>query len=289
VLGRIVEALTEQAQPYNSKLYSLVGNIKMVEGPVPASFIDQRNGVVQLREYEELTKAAGGSANPVADIINEQSESMFAETYSHVLETSLRQTEELGDILADVTLTEDFVTANTGIMRQFDKVAKLIHLREELGTNRDVFIVSQGGFDTHNSFTDANDKLAEIDQALDKFSKEMGHINVWNDVAILTVSDFGRTMTSNGQGTDHAWGGNHILIGGAVKGGKIHGKFPESLSEDSAEDIGRGRVIPTSSWESIWRPLADWFGVEEGQMDKVLPNVKNFPEDVLYQTADVFN
>ena len=101
--------------------------------------------------------------------------------------------------------------------------------------------------------------------------------NVWNDVVVLSVSDFGRTLTSNGQGTDHAWGGNHFMASGSLKGGVMFGKYPSSLTDDGEYSIGRGRVIPSSPWEAMWRPIAQWFGVLGAQMNEVLPNAANFP------------
>merc|ERR1711871_790784 len=100
-------------------------------------------------------------------------------------------------------------------------------------------------------------------------------------VTIITVSDFGRTMTSNGHGTDHAWSGNYILAGGDDAGGQIHGSYPDDLSEDGKTNIGRGRLIPTLGWESAWNALGQWMGVPEENMDAVLPNRKNFPDDRL--------
>ena len=84
-------------------------------------------------------------------------------------------------------------------------------------------------------------------------------------MAIATLSDFGRTLTSNGRGTDHAWGGNHVVMGGEVRGGQILGAYPSTLAESDANplNIGRGRLIPTTPWEGVWRPIAQWFGVDE--------------------------
>merc|ERR1712157_378085 len=99
----------------------------------------------------------------------------------------------------------------------------------------------------------------------------------------------GRTITPNSAGgTDHAWGNNHFICGGALHGGRVQGKYPDSLLEGSPLDVGRGRIIPEYSWESMWHPLASWFGINEQQMSYVLPNWKRF-EDKLIPKDHMFN
>ena len=125
--------------------------------------------------------------------------------------------------------------------------------------------------------------------ALSTFVAEMKALGVWDNVALQSLSEFGRTMTSNGRGTDHAWGGNHFLIGGDVRGGKIHGHYPE-LRIDGPHSVNRlGAMLPGSPWEAIWKPLAQWLGVEDEQLDAVMPNLKEFSASELYAREDVFD
>ena len=131
-------------------------------------------------------------------------------------------------------------------------------------------------------------KLEQINVALEAFSSEMKALGVWDDVAVLTASDFARTLDSNGAGTDHAWGGNYMLLGGGVAGGTIHGKFPTSLLASSDVHVGRGRLLPTTSWEAVWHGLAEWFGVPYEQLVSVLPNSNNFPPEALFRATDLF-
>ena len=108
-------------------------------------------------------------------------------------------------------------------------------------------------------------------------------------VAPLLVSDFGRTITSNGKGTDHAWGGNYAVLGGEINGGKILGKYPTKLGADGELNFGRGRIIPSTSWESVWTGLSEWMGVENDEdLTKVLPNLKNFQEEKLFRKGVLF-
>ena len=128
-------------------------------------------------------------------------------------------------------------------------MAKLISLRSVLESERDLFVVKHGDYDHHSNLDDAlSEKLAIVDRALTTFVDEMKGAEMWNNVTIVTVSDFGRTLTSNGIGTDHAWGGNHIIMGGAVRVAQVHGQFPNTLTSDGDLIISRGRVIPTTPW-----------------------------------------
>eukprot|EP01050_Picozoa_sp_SAG11_P026198 SAG11_NODE_6186_length_1369_cov_0.999213_1_plen_109_part_00 len=95
------------------------------------------------------------------------------------------------------------------------------------------------------------------------------------------ISDFARTLTSNGLGTDHAWGGNYFILGGSVRGRRVHGRYPGNLDPETSElEVGRGRgvLIPTTPWEGMWYGVAQWFGVERDQILRVLPNAVNFEE-----------
>ena len=109
-------------------------------------------------------------------------------------------------------------------------------------------------------------------------------------MAILTVSDFGRTLTPNARGTDHAWGGNMIVMGGSVAGGQVLGSFPSTFDEASNEQLlSKGRLVPTMPWEAMWNAVGEWVGVEEGIMQStVLPNHANFGAEALLTKAQLF-
>jgi len=129
-------------------------------------------------------------------------------------------------------------------------------------------------------------KFATIDTALQAFEAEMKAQGVWQDTVLLTASDFSRTYASNGAGTDHAWGGNYFLVGGAVNGSQLLGDFPASFLETGDVVISRnGRIIPTTPWESVWYALAEWFGVDASSMGEVLPNFANFPFSSMFRAT----
>ena len=126
----------------------------------------------------------------------------------------------------------------------------------------------------------------KINAALSALETELKAQDAWKDTLLLTSSDFGRTYASNGAGTDHAWGGNYFLVGGAANGGQLFGDFPASFIETSDVVISRnGRIIPTTPWESVWYALAEWFGVDTSAMAEVLPNYGNFPTQTMFRAA----
>ena len=171
------------------------------------------------------------------------------------------------------------------------QVARLISSRDALKSERDIFFVDIGGFDTHSDGKEVlESKMVEINDALESFVVEMKAQSLWDKVTIATASDFARTLTSNGLGTDHAWGGNVFVAGGSIDGGKILGRYPDDLSENGSLNLGRGRLIPTTPWEGMWYALAKWFGVSEGEngLNYVLPNLAKFDSSQIIDAAVLF-
>ena len=163
-------------------------------------------------------------------------------------------------------------------------------LRKELDIERAIFVTSATGFDTHTDEGGVvSSRMQSLNETLEVFKAELKDQGLWENVTILTVSDFGRTLTSNGAGTDHAWGGNHFIMGGSIKGKRIHGQFPSSLNMETDLIISkRGSVLPTISWEGMWEGVLQWFGVEEKQMPHVLPNLANFANEWRIDSQELF-
>ena len=119
--------------------------------------------------------------------------------------------------------------------------------RNQLDVKRQVFFVSIGGFDNHDGLnTDHPEVLTEVNDALVSFHSSMQNLGISQEVTAFTASDFGRTLVSNGNGTDHGWGGHHVILGGDVRGGRIFGRIP-TLDDEGPDDVGQGRALPTTS------------------------------------------
>lgn len=162
---------------------------------------------------------------------------------------------------------------------QLQTVARIIGGRNTLQIKRQVFFVSLGGFDTHdNQLADHAELMAKLDHALDYFDKAMdklGGTDLRNRVTLFTASDFGRTLTSNGDGTDHGWGSHHFIVGGAVKGGDIYGVVPPmGLKHDW--DVSSGSLLPTIAVEQYAATLAKWFGLNTSEISATFATLGNF-------------
>ena len=121
--------------------------------------------------------------------------------------------------------------------------------------------------------------------------EELKATGLWESTVILQFSEFGRTMAPNtGEGTDHGWAGNHFMLGGSVNGGKVLGDYPTVFEKHSGNDyvLNNGRLIPRFPWDAMWQGAAEWFGVPDEDLDKVLPMRKNFPDELLYTMDDLF-
>ena len=317
VLGRVVEALvqapvaaveqsTSQIAPsppppapppvpaYRTGMYSLAGIKKMLDGSMPANILST-TGAVRLNDFSTLK-------SPIGNLTGGKLGSAFGETFATMTESSIASMETLGTVLGGITLQSTRWTDTNGdgrvtgadsscstICQQFQQVAKVISARAVLQEERQVFYLELGGFDTHNSALEqVQSKMDQTNVALTGFVDEMRQLGVWNNVTVITASDFARTYDSNGAGTDHAWGGQYMMLGGSVRGGTIHGEFPISFLSTSPVHIGRGRLMPTLSWEAVWNGLADWFGVAPDRLTTIVPNRVNFPQDQLFTKDDLF-
>lgn len=164
--------------------------------------------------------------------------------------------------------------------RQLQSVARTISIRDTLQVNRQIFFVALGGFDTHSIQAQSLPGLqSQIDGALTAFFRATQELGVEQDVTLFTATDFGRTLAENGDGTDHGWGSHQFVVGGAVQGRQILGDLPVAdFGHDN--DVGGGRLIPTTSVEQMAAPLGRWFGLTDEEVLTALPNRANFSDDL---------
>ncbi len=175
-----------------------------------------------------------------------------------------------------VTLPSTRALSNNNLAQQLQTVARIIGARSSLGTRRQVFFVSMGGFDTHDNQNRVHaDLMARLSHALGYFDTTLGTLGVRDQVTLFTASDFGRTFTSNGDGTDHGWGSHHFVMGGAVRGREVVGRFP-TLGLNQDDEVGSGSFLPVTAVDQIGATLGRWFGVSETGLNEVFPNLGNF-------------
>jgi len=194
----------------------------------------------------------------------------------------LTSAQDLSAVLTQLWTTHSKALAKLDAMfddgklsRQLAAVAQTIFLRESLGMQRQVFMVELGGFDTHAGQIDKQPLLlAELSRAISSFQQALTFLSLTKQVTTFTASDFGRTLTSNGNGTDHGWGSHQLVVGGAVQGG-LYGQWP-SMLRGGVDDYRSGRLLPTTSLTQINASLAAWFGASKSEVNVLFPNISNF-------------
>jgi len=174
------------------------------------------------------------------------------------------------------SLATTFPTSDLG--NNLKAVARTIKAHGSFGMNRQTFLVREAGFDMHGELLQAHAlSMQGLSQAVGAFWDALGEMNLRDEVVLFVCSEFGRTLRSNGGGTDHAWGGNVFALGGGVNGKNIYGQYPTALTLGSGLDVGsNGRILPTTSCDEYFCDLLRWFGVGAGDMASVLPNIGNF-------------
>jgi len=193
----------------------------------------------------------------------------------------------ISNSIADANALSAALAKSTTLKTQFPKsslgaqllqVAQIIQVQADLGMRRQIFFCSLGGFDTHtNEFNTHNTLYPQLSPALAAFYDATQELGVAQNVTTFTESDFSRTFQpTSGDGSDHAWGSHHLVVGGAVQGGQVFGKFPtfELAGPDDA-DV-RGRWIPTTSIDQYGATLCSWFGIPDSALTSVFPNFGNF-------------
>uniref|UniRef100_A0A7R9ZFB4 DUF1501 domain-containing protein n=1 Tax=Pseudictyota dubia TaxID=2749911 RepID=A0A7R9ZFB4_9STRA len=289
VMGRVTDVLHRNnyktsAISIDSNSIALVG--KPGESPTP--FIISKNGITPFNEDPTTN---GTFMQEQIDALNSATTAdsgFMAETWSSNLFSSLKSNEALDAALASAVTNVTFPSTKLG--DSLEMVARLIQTASTREVDRDFFYVQMGGYDTHSEvLANLQNRFVELDGAIGAFSNELKAQGVWDDVVVVEVSDFARTLTPNsGKGTDHAWGGNYFMLGGGLKGGQILGKYPEHITSDAPLNVGRGRIIPTTSWDHLWNGVAEWVGVDLAQDAlEVCPNGGNFND--LFTAADLFD
>jgi uncharacterized protein (DUF1501 family) len=247
---------------------------------------------------DQGTSLFGSSAGPtnLAAVVQDTSgTSDFASDYSAIINRSISAAGTLNGAFAQAPANGiappptyanplNGTTETNSLALQLHTVAQMVAAAPGLGVKRQVFFVSMGGFDNHqNQNENQPDLLKQLSDALAYFDNALtsvGGVDRSAQVTTFTASDFSRTWTTNGSGTDHAWGAHHLVVGGAVKGQNIYGQFPTvgiDLGSFTNPDMSGNAIIPTTSVDQYGAVLGAWFGVPAGTLSTIFPNLGNFP------------
>ena len=213
----------------------------------------------------------------IGSMAEQQYANVFKQTYGTLTKQTMNSIEKFRVALQNlVPLNTAFSTS--GLSQDLKKIAEVISVRSFLGASRQIFFVTYGGWDHHdNVLGNMNNMLPALSNAMGEFNDALHEIGMHDKVITFTISDFARTLTSNGNGSDHAWGGNQLIMGGQISGGQVFGTYPSlALTGNNMNLSTRGRILPTTSVDELYAELALWFGVSPNDLDYVLPNLCNF-------------
>jgi uncharacterized protein (DUF1501 family) len=274
----MAEVMSHANQQSNISMnISLSGANVLQSGNTTVPYIADPGGVVELKNYgQDPTLQLA-----VDDILGHHYQSIYSKTLAQANRNSIDASVLFKSALDSLSIPFDpsAIADNTQTYQRLSMVSKIMEARTALSMNRQIFFVERGGWDHHNELLDPQSGLfIELNEAIEIFWTAIQSMGLQNNVVLYTASDFGRTLTSNGSGSDHAWGGNHFIISGNgnINGGEIYGKYPDLALDNSSTDLGRGRILPTTSVDAYMAELANWYGVPQSEMSTVIPNINNF-------------
>ena len=283
--GRIADMINQMnGNPDLSMNISLGGTNVFQTGKESVEYtINPREGITEIFGHNDDWEFNSIKKKAIDDILNRTYSDIYRNTYANIGRRAREGWLTYKEALDPIVLNTDFTPSSPNpeyheMTMSMEWVAKMIAARNTLGYKRQTFFVSFDGWDHHDEVIIAqSEMLAELDYAMHQFQMAMKELNTENCVVTFLISDFARTLRSNGNGTDHAWGSHMLTIGGPVKGANIYGTFPDTLDPDKNEmDLGGGIIVPTTSADLYFAELAHWFGVSKSDLETIFPNLINF-------------
>lgn len=260
---------------------SVTGNAVFLSGDAALQYQVSTSGAIKITPATAATVYGSSAVSTAMSNLIQQSRAHKLENeYNRVTRRAISAETSVTAALALTPPSTNF--ASDSLAQQLRMVARLIKGQSVLGAKRQVFLVSQGGFDLHDNLIAQQPLLLDrVSAAMTAFYNATVEMGVVNKVTAFTASDFGRTLASNGDGSDHGWGSHHLVVGGAVKGKTFYGTPPpvSTSNTSAAQDqwhVGQGRLLPTTSVDQYAATLAKWFGVADSELSGILPNIGHF-------------
>lgn len=273
--GRIGDIFAAANQFQNFTCMSASGPAVFLSGTTATQMQIGNNGAVQINALNNQTLFGGQQVGTaLRTLMTADRTHVLEKDYNVINRRAADAATALNNALANANITTVF--PNTGLGNQLRNVARVIAARAALGARRQVFHVSIGGFDQHSGLVGGHGPLwATISNAMTAFYAATVEMAIPNNVVTFTGSDFGRTLNSNGDGSDHGWGAHHVVMGGAVRGAEIYGAMP-TVTLGGPEDVGRGNLLPSLSVVQYAATVARWFGVPASELNTVIPGAADF-------------
>jgi uncharacterized protein (DUF1501 family) len=274
--GRIGDLFASSNGNSTFTCVSAAGNAVYLSGTSAVQYQVTSAGSVPLTGVKSPLFGSTACSDALRTLVTASRTHLYEAEHTRVMKRSIDADATLTTALTGQAAFSTVFPAGNTLAAQLQMVAKMIAARSSLGAKRQVFFVSMGGFDNHDSLiTDHPTLLGLVGPALAAFQAAMGELGVANNVTTFTASDFGRTLTTNGDGSDHGWGSMHFVMGGAVQGKRFYGTAP-AVANNGPDDVGQGRLLPSISVDQLGGTMGRWFGVSDTELNTVMPNLRNF-------------
>ncbi len=252
------------------------GNAVYMSGREAVQYQVSTSGSVALRGIQSNLFGSAACSAALRSLVTAPHSHLMRAEHTRVMARAIDANTTLSAALAAAPALNTVFDTTSSLASQLRMVARLIGVRQALGVKRQVFFVSLGGFDLHDFLVAQHPGLlTQVGGALKSFYDATVELGVANQVTSFTASDFGRTFSSNGDGSDHGWGSHHFVLGGAAAGGRFHGQLP-ALAVNGPDDVGQGRLLPTTAVDQFAATLARWMGVSDSNLSLVAPNIGNY-------------
>lgn len=275
--GRIGDLLQSGNGTATLTCINASGNAVFLTGRTAIQYSVGTNGPIPLLNNASTLFGSSAAASTLRTLMTGTNANVLANEHATVSKRALDTYAQVNTALAGAPASNfPLFPGGNNLASQLQIVARLISVSQELGAKRQVFFVSLGGFDLHdNLVTQHPGLLGNVASAIRAFYDTTVALGVADRVTTFTGSDFGRTLQSNDDGSDHGWGSMHFVVGGAVNGQRFYGT-PPAIGNNTPDDVGQGRLLPTIAVDQYASTLASWFGVSASNMSTVLPNIGKY-------------
>lgn len=274
---------------------SLAGNNIMQNGFSASPYSINQKGSVGLVVNETKNELNDELLNSFEKLLNtDYQDDPFKQTYISETREAQQLHSRFRQAVKDIEIDTEF--SDSKLSQELQTVARSIKAADDLNLDQQTFFIRYIGWDHHDELLKNHKRMLKVlSQGLGQFQQALEELGIADKVVTFTGSDFGRTLTSNGNGTDHGWGGNTLIMGEPVAGGRIFGQYPAlNVGSSNPLDVGNGVLIPTTPLDQLYAELALWFGVDSKDVLRLFPNLNHFkskgqlplPLGVLTATGD---
>ena len=274
--GRIGDLFQSGNSQSTFTCINVSGNAVFLSGNTAVQYQVSTSGSVPLTGLQSSLFGSAACSSALQALVTQSRSHMLENEYSRISKRAIDANGILTAALSTAPALKTTFPLKNNLGDQLKLVARMISSASTLGAKRQVFFVSMGGFDTHDGLTTVHPALmTSVADAMAAFYAATVELNVASQVTSFTASDFGRTLSGNNDGSDHGWGSMHFVLGGAVNGQRYYGTAPV-IASNGPDDVGQGRLLPTTSVDQYAATLAKWMGVSDTDLLTLLPNLVNF-------------